>query len=374
MKVIQITHGRVNPDGDNGITRTVYNIKKYMGSDVKNEIYSFDDKVKTKQTLTRDCGLKVNLFPRKRIGISKDLKEVIAKEKDSLFHFHLMWMFDKNSLAKELIKNNSKYIVTTHAAYTPDRIDSFKKKVAMGSFEFEFLKNAQAIHALCEEEKYILRELGLTNDIFVLPNGISDIELDKIQQVDELECPYENKFNIVWVGRVRPDKNVLGMVKAIALLPTEYKNDIRLNIVGSFVKEYIQEVKGLIKELNLEEYVIIHGPKFDIEKYNFIKKADIYLQPSFSEGISFSILDALACGAPTIISRQCNMNYYIKDNAFEVIEPFPDDIASKIIELYDNPQKRQELKENALTIVKDKFYWGSLISDYKANYIRIENA
>jgi glycosyltransferase involved in cell wall biosynthesis len=375
MKLVQITHGRVNPDGDNGISRTVYNINKYIGNDIDNEIYSFDERVDKNERFERECGLQVELFPRKIFGISQEFKDKISTDKDCLYHFHLMWMIDKNFLAKEILAKKRNYIVTTHAAYTPDRIDSLKKKIAISSFELEFLKNAKAIHALCEEEKYILRELGLKNDIFVLPNGISDVEIDKIKQSDSMASPYDSsKFNIVWVGRVRPDKNILGMVKAISLLPETCKKHIIFNIVGSYVKNYVEEVKELISNLGLESSVILHGPKFDIEKYNFIKKADLYLQPSFSEGISFSILDALACGVPTVISRQCNMNYYIKHNAFEVIEPFAEDISNKIVELYENKEQRETLSINALKLVKNTFYWGSLISSYKENYIRIKNA
>lgn len=375
MKLIQVTHGRVNPNGDNGITRTVYNINKYIKNEIENKIYSFDDRISKHETFKRECGLEIELFPRKKIGISTEIRNKITKNNKCLYHFHLMWMLDKNSLAKKILSEKQDYIITTHAAYTPDRIDSLKKKIAINSIEFEFLKNAKAIHALCEEEKYILRELGLKNDIFVLPNGISDTEIEKINNSDKLASPYDDsKFNIVWVGRLRPDKNVLGMVEAISKLPKEYQNKIVLNIVGSYVKTYVDEVKALIRKLGLEENVILHGPKFDIDKYNFIKKSDIYLQPSFSEGISFSILDALACGVPTIISRQCNMNYYIKNDAFEVIEPFADDIASKIIELYECSERRNELSKNALNLVKSTFYWGSLIEEYKKQYFRLLNA
>lgn len=375
MKVIQVTHGRVNPDGDNGITRTVYSINKYMPKHVDNEIISFDDTVRSKKNIQRSCGLNVELYPRKLIGISPELKNKITLDKNCLYHFHLMWMTDKNFLARELLAQGLSYIITTHAAYTPDRIDSLKKKIAMNSFELAFLKGAKAIHALCEEEKYILRELGLENDIFVIPNGISDNEFTKINEAKLLSNPYDDKkFNIVWVGRVRPDKNILGIVKSISLLPTKYKKNIVMNIVGSFVKSYIDEVKRLIKSLNLEDNIIIHGPKFDLDKYNFIEKADLYLQPSFSEGISFSILDALACGTPTIISRQCNMNYYIKYNAFEVIEPYAEDIASKIIELYESEEKRELLSKNSLELVSEQFYWKNLINKYAEEYIRNSNA
>jgi len=374
MNVVQVTHGRVNPDGDNGITRTVYNINKYLNNDISNTIISFDDRVTAKTVHERECGLKVELFPRNKLFIGQELKTEVKETKNTIFHFHLMWLQDKNCFAKEIIKNNHNYIITTHAAYTPDRIDSLKKKIALKTTEFEYLKNARAIHALCYEEKFILRELGLKNEIFVIPNGISDTELNLIDKSKELLSPYDDHyFNLVWVGRLRPDKNLIGMVESISLLPDSIKSLIKLNIVGEGNKEYLNRIQKLIVLLDLSDNITFHGSKFGVEKYNYIIKSDVYLQPSFSEGISFSILDALACGKPSIISRQCNMNYYSKHKAFEVVEPFSEDIANKIQELYEDSELREKLSRNALDLVEKEFHWKSLIHKYKLQYNKLFN-
>lgn len=372
MKVTQVTHGRVNPDGDNGITRTVYNIHENLISSFAKDIWSFDDRSTGHNSFKRDCGLEVELFGRKKFGINAELKRHLKSSNTDLFHFHLMWIWDKNALAKEVLKANKSYICTTHAAYTPDRINSFKKRIAMNSFELEFLKGAKAIHALCKEEKFILRELGLENKIYVIPNGISDREYSLISQAREMVDPYDRDFfQICWVGRLRPDKNVDGMINALSLLPKSVLKKIKLNLIGGGSLQYEKKLKNLVIKNNLCDHVEFHGSKFSAEKYNFIDKADMYLQPSFSEGVSFSLLDALACGTPTVISRQSNMNYYVPFSAFEVIEPFAEDISDSILNLFDDSSKRDVLRSSSQDLVRDFFYWPRLIKDYQDMYLEV---
>ena len=127
-------------------------------------------------------------------------------------------------------------------------------------------------------------------------------------------------------------------------------------------------VKKIINENNLEKFIVLHGPKYKEEKYQFIIHSDIYLQPSFSEGISFSIIDAMACGKPMILSRQTNMTYYYNQDFYIMTEPFPEDIAFGITHLVENKNKRKLLGENSKKMIETVFNWDVLIEEYIKMY------
>jgi glycosyltransferase involved in cell wall biosynthesis len=380
MKICHITHGRVNPDGENGITRTVYSLNKYLNdNDVISEIYSFNDNQTKIEDFKRDEHTTVKLFPRAKYFRSKVFcNYILSDEFDfDIVHFHLMWMLDKNTILAALKKKNIPYIITTHAAYTPDRIDSLKKNISMMTLEKKYLLGAKSIHGLCFEEKAFLRDLGIKRPIYVIPNGISSTEIVKINNSRNLGNPYDSNFiNIVWVGRIREDKNVIGIVKSLFYLNKELRSKIIIHIVGNGIEDYIREVKKVVSENGFEENVIFHGPKYKEEKYQFIINSDIYIQPSFSEGISFSILDAMACAKPMILSRQTNMTYYYNKNFYAMTEPYPEDIAENIKKLAQNEGMCNELGENAKKMIDTTFNWGSLINKYIAMYqeIKIKNA
>jgi len=375
MKICLITHGRVNPDGENGVTRTVYNLNKYLNEKegVSCEIFSFNDNQKEVENFQRDDNTTIKLFPRASFFKSNEFEDYILSEKFDfdVVHFHLMWMIDKNTILKALDKKNIPYTMTVHGAYAPNLIDTLKKKVSMKTFEGKYINNAKALHALCYEEKFYLKNLGLEMPIHVIPNGISKSEIDKINVSKELPNPFDDKLNIIWVGRIREDKNVVGIIKSLLYLAEEVRRKVRIHIVGNGIENYIRKVKETIKQNNLDEYVTLHGPKYKEEKYQYILHSDIYIQPSFSEGISFSILDAMACAKPMILSRQTNMTYFYNKNFYLMTETFPEDIASRIEQLIVDKNLRTTLSENAQKMIDTLFNWENLVDEYIKMYKKI---
>ena len=115
-----------------------------------------------------------------------------------------------------------------------------KKTIAINTIEKKiYLFNAiLIIHALCYEEKGFLRNLGIKNPIYVIPNGISTNEIQKISTSTELANPFDTKFiNLVWVGRIREDKNVLGIVKSLMFLDEVIRDKIKIHIVGNGIEK-----------------------------------------------------------------------------------------------------------------------------------------
>lgn len=376
MKICQITHGRVNPDGENGITRTVYNLNKYLNlNGISSSIYSFNDATTKVEDFKRDEFTTVKLFPRAKIIGSNDFEKLILSDEFDfdVVNFHLMWMTDKNTILKALKKKKIPYIITVHGAYAPNLIDNLKKKISMLTLEGNFLKNANALHALCNEEKVYLKDLKLEMPIYTIPNGIGDVEIEKIKNSNMLENPFEKEFiNILWVGRIREDKNVIGIVESLKFLNKDIKEKIRIHIVGNGIESYIKKVNTVVKNNSLEKYVIFHGPKYKEEKYQYILNCDIYMQPSFSEGVSFSILDAMICERPMILSRQTNMTYFYNKNFYLMTEPYPEDIAKAITQLSSNEELMAEFSKNSKKLVQEYFNWETLIHEYIDMYNKVK--
>ena len=367
MKIALVSHGRVNPDGNNGIARTVYNLNRYLNEiGIETHILCFDDRQHEYGVFERDGNTRVHLFPREHWLCGSEMSRFILEKGFDLLHFHLPWMLDKSELLRKL-KGKIPYVITTHGAYAPDLL-SIKKNISLRTFEGVFLQNAACIHALCCEEKCDLRLLGLDNPMAVIPNGLNDIEFKRITEIGASGGdPYDHDFiNLVLVARLRPDKNVTGIIYMLDFLPAEIAEKIRINLVGDGVEPYLSQVKKLARKY--PDKVIFHGPKYAAEKYAFICKADIYLQPSFSEGISFSILDAMASGTPMVLSRQTNMTYYYNDNFYLMTETFPEDIAEAVTMLVKDGARRRMLGENARRMVETVFSWKKLICRYADMY------
>lgn len=98
------------------------------------------------------------------------------------------------------------------------------------------------------------------------------------------------------VGRLCPQKNQEFLIDVFYLVSQKISS--KLIIIGEGELEH--SLKAHIKELNLEDKVIIHKPVEKIEDY--YQAMDIFVLPSLYEGIGIVNIEAQACGLRVIVS------------------------------------------------------------------------
>lgn len=115
------------------------------------------------------------------------------------------------------------------------------------------------------------------------------------QPVQEVFDP--QRFHIVTVGRVSHEKGMDIAVQVCAKLVESGRKDICWWIVGD--GPAMHEVKTLVKEIKVEPYIRLVGMKNN--PYPYIRKADLYVQPSRFESFGLTIMEAIILGK-TVIS------------------------------------------------------------------------
>ncbi len=98
------------------------------------------------------------------------------------------------------------------------------------------------------------------------------------------------------VGELIVRKNHATVIKAIKAL-----NDKRIHYVIAGDGELANNLKNLVSEIGLEKQVHFLGYRRDINK--LCNAADVFIMPSFQEGLSVALMEAMACGLPIIASR-----------------------------------------------------------------------
>lgn len=111
----------------------------------------------------------------------------------------------------------------------------------------------------------------------------------------------ENLTTFLFVGRLSPEKRVKEFVEAWAEIFSEEREQprIRLVIVGGGPEE--AALKRAVADLGVAGTVTLTGPKDDLLPY--YRAADVFILPSISEGLSNSMLEAMACGVAIMASR-----------------------------------------------------------------------
>ncbi|UAL50263.1 glycosyltransferase [Metabacillus dongyingensis] len=158
------------------------------------------------------------------------------------------------------------------------------------------------------------------------------------------EMPNEDIFKICSVGRFSKAKGFDMAVLACKNL-VELGINIKWYIVGYGGEE--ENIRKLVKKYNLEDKFILLGKK--INPYPYIKRCDIYCQPSRYEGKAVTVREAQILGKPVLITNYPTAKSQL-DNGFDgvICELSIQGIVDGIRKLYMDSKLRDELSKNCL--------------------------
>ncbi|MGB9857045.1 MAG: glycosyltransferase family 4 protein, partial [Dictyoglomaceae bacterium] len=204
--------------------------------------------------------------------------------------------------------------------------------------------------------------------IKVIYNGV-DKEKFKVYEKKELER-IKSKYKlperfILFVGNVKPHKNLKGLLKAFRIVAEEFK-DLFLVITGKkegFLKGDKEIFELISKNFPLKERVIFTGYVDEKDLPILYNLAKLFVFPSLYEGFGLPPLEAMACGCPAVVSRIPPL-LEICDDAVYYINPYDvGDIAKGITEVLENEKLRKELINKGFERVKE-FSWKKSAREY----------
>lgn len=136
----------------------------------------------------------------------------------------------------------------------------------------------------------------------VIPNGIDlhrfSSGASSARAVREEFGIDQKTFLIGMVGRANPQKNHEGLLQALSSLRNNF-GDFQCLLVGSDITEENKPLLNLIKELDLEEHVVLAGPRTDVER--IMCSLDLHVLSSrFGEGFPNVVAEAMACETVSI--------------------------------------------------------------------------
>jgi glycosyltransferase involved in cell wall biosynthesis len=151
------------------------------------------------------------------------------------------------------------------------------------------------------------------------------------------------------VGDICRRKNQFAMVRGFARWLSRNKDcEHQLVMVGK-AKTYAQELLAEVSRLGLEaNRVLLLGFVSDDDLPNIYSGAELFLNTSLYEGFGLSIVEAMQCGLPVIVSRASCFPEIAGDAARYVNPEDPDEIAGTIGEVLHNQALRNELMQAGL--------------------------
>lgn len=164
----------------------------------------------------------------------------------------------------------------------------------------------------------------------------------------------QDEIVIGCVARLDPVKNFPGLIGAFDIVRVR-ADFVKLLLVGDGPQ--IEELQSLVAELRQENNVIFAGRRADIPQC--LQAMDFYVQASFYEGFSMTILEAMSSGLPVVAYDVGGTHEMLIDGVNGILLPpgnnKRDALAGAMNVLLQNEQRRQELGEHARITVEENF-------------------
>ncbi len=127
------------------------------------------------------------------------------------------------------------------------------------------------------------------------------VDLQRIRPLPARAVIKDKPFTLLFVGRVMPHKNQLGLLETFVELRRRVAQPLRLEMVGGFtVPAYAEQVRKRIVDLGLEGSVGLPGKVDDAALAGYYSRADLFIGLSHHEGFGMPFIEAMAYGVPVV--------------------------------------------------------------------------
>ena len=233
-------------------------------------------------------------------------------------------------------------------------------------FYSSIMQKADAVICVSNSIKEYIQKHYQTseNKITVIPRGI-DLELFNPKNIDETfienfkkEFNLKDKFIVSSVGRVTQLKDYETFIKAILILKKEIPNIVGLIVGGvrSDKEDYLNSLKSLIKELDLEENIIFTGSQSKIEQIYAL--SDVVISSSKKpESFGRAVAEAICMNKPVIATNHGG----VKDIIIENENGFFFEVGNDK-ELANNILKSKKLNFDGYGYISNNFSLGNMLN------------
>ncbi len=224
-------------------------------------------------------------------------------------------------------------------------------------------------------KEYLVNQMKVPpTKIQLIHNGI-DLEYFQDRNLNLLQQEAKKKYNIN--GRVIGTICRLSSVKAtedLIVAASRLRNDfsdIKVLIIGE--GKQLLKLKELVDKLELREMIVFGGALEDVRIPLSIM--DVFILTSTQEGLGLSLMEAMACGVPSVACNIGGVNNLVKqDLSGLLISPnSPDQIVLSVGKILNDSKFREFIVNEAKKIIKEKFDLEIMVEKVEKVYNQVIN-
>lgn len=299
-------------------------------------------------------------------------EELVAR--CDVVHLHGLWEPLLLRIASVCRREGVPYVLAPHGMLSDWSLSekALKKKIALAVAFRKLVTHASALHALSEHDRECITRQGFHTNVDVLPNGVFLEDIDPppapgafLARHPELAGdPY-----ILFLARLHPVKGLDLLAEAFATLAKKHAR-LRLVIAGPDFGAGVP-LKEQVARLGVSDRVHLVGPLYGVEKKEAVAGALCFCLPSFHEGFSMSIAEAMAARTPAVFTTNCHLPEVAAAGAAEVIERTVPKLTAALDRVVSDPAHRAELSRRGRAMVEERYTWPAIARGAVASYKRV---
>jgi len=169
------------------------------------------------------------------------------------------------------------------------------------------------------------------------------------------------KIRFLFLSRIDPKKGLELLFKGLSMVSFPYE----LTIAGPSKDDYLEQLKALTREYNIDQHVTWVGPVYGDAKFKLLQEHDVMVLTSYNENFANIVIESLAMGTPVLISDMVGLSTYISDNKLGWICTIePENIRQQLEKAYAERNRLPELSATAPVLMKRDFDRNTLVNKY----------
>jgi glycosyltransferase involved in cell wall biosynthesis len=362
-----------------GVASTAVSLARWLSQHIEVELTAPTAISDLEETEVFLRGLVTHLFPQPQFlprTIAPALGKFLTHElpKFDVVHLHGLWRYPQWAAARCAQRLGIPYIVSPHGMCEPFELarKAWKKKIYFDLIERQTLQNAAAIHAITKAEQNHCAQLHCHNPIPVIPHGVEILPFLSSAAVDRhlpaivAAIPPQAPV-LLFMGRLHPKKGLDLLIPAFAQILKQHP--AAYLVLAGPDAGYQETGVNLAQSLGIESRVLFPGMVTGVAKQALLQRSDVFALPSYSEGFSVAILEALAAAKPVVISKFCYFDEVINAHCGLVVDTNVSALAQGLNQILNlTPLSRSAMGEQGQQFIKHHYTWSATAAQMRDLY------
>ena len=231
------------------------------------------------------------------------------------------------------------------------------------------LRKADMVVVLGQESLAAYRAFAPGLNVEAIPNAITPGDDPQWKREPKRD---DRPLCLVYVGRLAKSKGVFEIVEALAILHRD-KRPMRLIVAGIGPEE--EQMRTKINEHGLQKHVQFVGVVHGTEKERIWNESDLFVFPTYHEGLPYALLESMAARTPPLISPVGEIPDVMEDGVHGLFVPCrnPQALATAICRLDSDRDLINRMGESGRQRIVNHYTIDRLARDFSRAYLDVLN-